>query len=195
MSTPSGSLSFDAARESMDVLRRQLDAFVEAWETTRARRTSIRSSRESGEIRRLTLVELIKVDLEYRWLSRGCPKRISEYFAEFPELVQDQHSVRPDLRRIPYSQAKRAAGRRRRVSARVSRPHGRDCVDPQHRAGVRNDGTFSSGEAAAGREIAAGDTIDDFELLSEAGGRRFCQGFSCPAEVDATDARRQDLGR
>ena len=41
---------------------------------------------ETGEIRRLTLVELIKVDLEYRWLSRGCPKRISEYFAEFPEL-------------------------------------------------------------------------------------------------------------
>ena len=41
---------------------------------------------QSGEIRRLTLVELIKVDLEYRWLSRGCPKRLSEYLAEFPEL-------------------------------------------------------------------------------------------------------------
>ena len=39
-------------------------------------------------MRRLLLVELIKVDLEYRW-GQGLQKRIAEYVAEFPELAEE----------------------------------------------------------------------------------------------------------
>ena len=178
MSTSSGSLSFDAARESMDVLARQLDAFVEAWESTTAPPDLKPFLPGAGEIRRLTLVELIKVDLEYRWLSRDCPKRISEYFTEFPELVAGPHSLRSDLRRIPYSQAERSGGRRRGVSARVSGP-----LRPKSRRSsissrLTKRPPSSVGRSSSGsRRSAAGDTIDDFELLSELGAGAFAKVF------------------
>jgi hypothetical protein len=35
------------------------------------------------------LGELIKIDLEYRWLRHNFPRRIEEYVAEFPELDED----------------------------------------------------------------------------------------------------------
>ncbi len=71
----------------MDVLAGFLDAFVSAWEASETPPELKPHLPVAGEIRRLTLVELIKVDLEYRWLSRGCPKRLTEYLAEFPELA------------------------------------------------------------------------------------------------------------
>src|SRR5262249_61414173 len=37
-------------------------------------------------LRRLVLIELVKIDLEQRW-SRNLPKRIEEYRDEFPELA------------------------------------------------------------------------------------------------------------
>ena len=40
-------------------------------------------------LRRLVLVELIKIDLEYRWQHHELPKQVEEYVEEFPELSQD----------------------------------------------------------------------------------------------------------
>src|SRR5262249_25652374 len=40
-------------------------------------------------LRRMTLVEAIKVDLEYRWQDGRAPKRVEEYLGEFPELADD----------------------------------------------------------------------------------------------------------
>jgi serine/threonine protein kinase len=37
----------------------------------------------------MTLIELIKVDLEYRWIHRRTPRTIEEYFADYPELARD----------------------------------------------------------------------------------------------------------
>ena len=89
----------------MDVLARQLDAFVGAWESTTSPPDLKPFLPAAGEIRRLTLVELIKVDLEYRWLSRDCPKRISEYFTEFPEYSKISIQNKPihiNFERIRY---------------------------------------------------------------------------------------------
>src|SRR5690606_31739579 len=41
---------------------------------------------EASGVRQVLLVELLKVDLEYRWLHRGLPKTVAEYLAELPEL-------------------------------------------------------------------------------------------------------------
>ena len=38
-------------------------------------------------VRHMALVELIKVDLEYRWQQRSLPKLLEAYAAEFPELT------------------------------------------------------------------------------------------------------------
>ena len=43
-------------------------------------------------MRRLLLVELIKVDLEYRW-GQGLEKRVSEYVVDFPELAEGKVPV------------------------------------------------------------------------------------------------------
>jgi hypothetical protein len=61
-------------------------------------------------LRKLTLIELIKVDLELRW-KENFPKRIEDYVAEFPEL--DSETGPPadlDLRGVPRP----PRGRRRR---------------------------------------------------------------------------------
>src|SRR5580693_8843008 len=72
----------------MDILAGFLDQFVTAWESSTAPPDLKSFLPAAGEIRRLTLVELIKVDLEYRWLNKSCPKRLTEYLTEFAELAQ-----------------------------------------------------------------------------------------------------------
>jgi predicted thioesterase len=42
-------------------------------------------------------VELIKVDLEYRWIHRKTPRTIEEYFADYAELARDVVNTHPDL--------------------------------------------------------------------------------------------------
>jgi len=69
VSKTDGSMALDQARQSMDVLASFLDAFVAAWEASPTPPDLNPHLPQAGEIRRLTLIELIKVDLEYRWLS------------------------------------------------------------------------------------------------------------------------------
>ena len=161
----------------MDVLARQLDAFVEAWETTAAPPDLKPFLPESGEIRRLTLVELIKVDLEYRWLSRGCPKRISEYFAEFPELVQNQ---------VPCDLIYEEFHIRKQSGQQVDAEEYLHAF-PGHTAEIASilnieqayetTAFFRRAKQQRVAGVAAGDTIDDFELLSELGAGAFAKVF------------------
>jgi eukaryotic-like serine/threonine-protein kinase len=66
-----------------------IDAFVAAWQNADAP-PAIGQFVPSGPpaLRRLTLVETIKVDLEYRWQARRWPKIVEEYVREFPELAE-----------------------------------------------------------------------------------------------------------
>ncbi|HEY2893510.1 MAG TPA: serine/threonine-protein kinase, partial [Pirellulales bacterium] len=67
-----------------------IDAFVTAWQDAQAPPTLADFvPLTPPALRRLTLVETIKVDLEYRWQGRRWPKTIEEYVAEFPELSDD----------------------------------------------------------------------------------------------------------
>jgi serine/threonine protein kinase len=177
VSTSSGSLSFDDAGPSMDVLARQVDAFVAAWEGDAAPPELKPFLPEVGEIRLLTLVELIKVDLEYRWLSRGCPKRISEYFAEFPELVQD---------RLPCDLVYEEFHIRKQSGQEVDANEYVQAF-PGHSAEIASilnieqayetTAFFHRAKRQLIEGIVAGDTIDDFELLAELGAGAFAKVF------------------
>ena len=177
VSTSSGSPSFNAAGESMDILARQLDAFIEAWEAAEDPPDLKPFLPDSGEPRRLTLVELIKVDLEYRWISRRCPKRITEYFAEFPELVQDQ---------LPCDLVYEEFHIRKQSGDEVNADEYLSAF-PGHTSEIASILNIDQGYQStsflrrAKREriekIAAGETIDDFELLSELGSGAFAKVF------------------
>lgn len=65
-----------------DVVKR----FALAWEKAGEPPALHRYASNSPELRRLSVIELIKIDLHYRWREFSHPKRLDEYVAEFPEL-------------------------------------------------------------------------------------------------------------
>ena len=65
-----------------------IDRFVAAWETaTEPPALTEFVPRGPANLRRLTLLEVIKVDLEQRWQGRRSPKLVEQYLEDFPELA------------------------------------------------------------------------------------------------------------
>jgi len=80
----------EKAGDTWDILAGQVQAFLQAWDS-RAEPPNPAEFLPKGTavLRRLVLLELIKVDLDYRW-SRGQSVRIvDDYLAAFPELAAD----------------------------------------------------------------------------------------------------------
>ncbi|MGH7127517.1 MAG: serine/threonine-protein kinase, partial [Planctomycetaceae bacterium] len=83
-----GPLTLDTAAQSLTVLAGYLEGFLEAWDRNGEPPSIAAALPDAGELRRVALVELIKIDLEYRWGEHNLPKRIDEYLEEFPELAE-----------------------------------------------------------------------------------------------------------
>lgn len=161
----------------MDVLAGFLDAFVEAWETSDSPPDLRPFLPEEGEIRRLTLVELIKVDLEYRWLNRDCPKRIFEYLAEFPELREGR--VPCDLLYEEFHIRKQSGQEVKADEYREAFPS--QAAEIASTLGIDQPYESSSLHRSNQRrrldEISIKDTIEDFDLLVELGSGAFAKVF------------------
>ena len=68
-------------------LTEHLDAWIAAWQgASEPPALDAFLPKDPGSLRRLTLIEAIKVDLEYRWQGLRWPKSIEQYQCEFPEL-------------------------------------------------------------------------------------------------------------
>src|SRR3984957_12893774 len=169
-------MALDQARQSMEGLASFLDAFVGAWETSTAPPNLNPHLPQVGEIRRLTLIELIKVDLEYRWLSRGCPKRLTEYIAEFPELQAGK--VPCDLIYEEFHIRKQSG---QNVSAEeYLQEFPGQTLELASMLGLKPYETTSFHKNNHARKLAGvqpGDTIDDFDLLVELGSGAFAKVF------------------
>ncbi len=176
MSTTDGSMALDQARQSMEVLASFLDAFVGAWENSPTPPDLNPHLPQAGEIRRLTLIELIKVDLEYRWLSRKCPKRLPEYIAEFPELQAGK--IPCDLIYEEFHIRKQSG---QDVSAEdYLQEFPGQTLELASILGLKPYETTSFHKNNQARKLAAvnpGDTIDDFDLLVELGSGAFAKVF------------------
>jgi serine/threonine protein kinase len=123
----------------------------------------------------LTLVETIKVDLEYRWRGRRWAKTVEQYQAEFPELASDgappcdviyeeyhvrrQHGDTVTIAEFCERFPSRADELRRLF--RVEAPTQTTVLVPAERAPV----------------FTAGQTVDDFDLLSPLGKGAFAMVF------------------
>jgi len=87
-SSPKPNLNSTAMWQSLAV---RVEEFVNAWEaaTMFPPELAPQLANVPDAERRLTLIELIKVDLEYRW-NRDVPKKTCEdYLADFPDLQED----------------------------------------------------------------------------------------------------------
>ena len=80
----------DNATVAWNELAERADALITAWQGDNLPPDLAQfPPAEPPHLRRLVLVELIKIDLEYRWQHHELPKQVEEYVEEFPELSQD----------------------------------------------------------------------------------------------------------
>lgn len=77
------------------VLASVVARFAREWETASAPPDLSAHLPDVPALRRISLIELIKVDLAYRWWRNDDPQRLAAYCAEFPELADQP--LPPDL--------------------------------------------------------------------------------------------------
>lgn len=78
-------LTFENSSQAWNDVCAQVEAFVQAWERADAP-PELRAFLPDRPWRRLVLIELIKVDLEYRWRRPELRRTLEEYAALYPEL-------------------------------------------------------------------------------------------------------------
>ena len=84
---PQTRLPADDGAETFSVLVNMVCRFVEAWDAAQSPPDLRQFVPADKGLRKLVLAELIKTDLEYRWVQFNFPKRLHEYRAEFSELA------------------------------------------------------------------------------------------------------------
>ncbi len=85
----------EQAQVTRTVLAQAVADFADEWESASEPPELAAHLPSVGALRRSTLIELIKVDLQHRSLRKHAGKRLDEYRAEFPEL--DIAPLPPDL--------------------------------------------------------------------------------------------------
>lgn len=169
--------TFDGTERTLMVLTECLEAFTEAWEGADEPPAPGDFLPATPEVRRVVLTELIKIDLEYRWLRRNLPKRVAEYYSEFTDLLGDVVPV--DLLYEEYHI--------RKQSGVVVDPQDYVEAYPQQAAELEqllrlgepyaSTALFSKESRARLEELAAGEQVDEFDLLLPLGKGSFASVF------------------
>ena len=183
-----------------------IDALSSAWELHfTGSRTEPRLAeylpKDDPEFAKLLLPELVKVDLEYRWQYGRTPRRVEEYVADFPTLGPVSQ-LRTDLIHEELQVRMQAGDRVTEAEIRRRFPQqatslcelvGGMAVTGSPTCTYYASTTKRSGEGAAGSgekgstpsrleeefelNFEPGQTIDDFQLLTELGHGAFAQVF------------------
>jgi serine/threonine protein kinase len=150
----------------------RLDAFARAWQTGPPDLAPFVPA-DPPAIRQLTLVELIKYDIDQR-LQRGLSRPLQDYFAAFPELVragppcdllyEDFHLRKRAGETVRPSDYYQQFPERARELARLL----------GGTASTRSTSVFSTRVPA---DAKPGDRLDDFELLALLGEGQFAKVF------------------
>ncbi len=169
------SLPFDDADAAYDLLAAHVERFVEAWDGSGGPPALVDFLPQgSPAVRRLGLIELIKVDLEYRH-QRGCLRSLDEYFDSFPELCA-AGEVPFDLIYEDFHIRKQGG------ETVVIQPYFERF--PQHRSrleqllGVGDPYRTTRAVPTSGTvEVGPGQQLDDFDLIKELGAGAFAKVF------------------
>ena len=162
-----GAFEPEVVTQHWDVLSQRIEKLVGAWERgSDAPRLETFLPAEPAMLRRLVLVELIKVDLEYRWQHRKLPKKIEDYLEQFPELREG--GVPADLIYEEFH-VRRCAGETVDMSDYYER-FPQQAVELGRLLGLDAEPRST---VLASREplqrVEVGATIDDFDLLTRLG--------------------------
>ena len=168
-------LNAENATQAWDDLAQRLDRFLASWEAGEEPLLTEFLPPEPHIHRRMVLIELVKIDLEQR-TGRGEPRPLESYTADFPELLENGE---PPCELI-YEEyhIRRGAGmtvtpqhyfeRFPRSAPALKRLMGTEGFSQTTRLG---------GAAPRIKGLAAGQTIDDFDLLVELGKGAFGSVF------------------
>jgi eukaryotic-like serine/threonine-protein kinase len=169
---PSDLAAEPTASRVWDAVADRLEAFARAWETGPPALHDFVPA-DPRVIRQLTLVELIKYDLEQR-LQRGLPRLLEAYFVDFPELVGNGPPC--DLLYEDFHLRKRA-GETVRPSDYYQRFPER-AVELERLLGgtasTRSTAMFSNRAPVTPKP---GDRLDEFDLLALLGEGQFAKVF------------------
>lgn len=131
---------------------------------------------EPADLRHLTLVELTKIDLDYRW-SLGLRKTLADYQAEFPELVgnlpatliNDEYQARRRAgESVSWEEYRQTYPDQARELTRLFPGRGIDTVSMQ---------PWKEERMVPGSEVLPGQVFDDFEVLELLGRGAFASVF------------------
>jgi serine/threonine protein kinase len=167
-------LNLDEADAAWDALAGRLEAFSEAWDAGQTPAVAEYAPASPPGVRRMTLVELVKYDLERRWQAND-HRRLETYLAELPELTvgdgppadllyeefhcRKQAGEAPDAEEY-FKQYPSQAGALRRLLGME-----------------RSDLTTAFYTAARVEELEVGARVDDFDLLARLGRGAFATVF------------------
>jgi serine/threonine protein kinase len=156
----------------------QIDALVAAWDNG-PRPPSLKELLPAApaESRRMMLIELIKVDLEYRWQQYDLPKRIEDYLAEFPELAEG-NSVSCGLIYEEYLIRRRTASPPKPDEYLRRFPH--QAEELRRLFTIQPSAVAATTTLAVGSRrppVDVGSRIDDFDILIRLGQGAFASVF------------------
>ena len=89
MSEPLQQRDSSDSQEMLTALTEVMEQFVSEWESKESPPDLKNYFQNQQQPNRFLLIELIKIDLEFRWQQFNFPKRITEYFEEFPTLLEE----------------------------------------------------------------------------------------------------------
>ena len=152
----------------------RLESFVAAWESGIVPSIVDHLPGEPAASRRLVLVELVKVDLEYRARAGQSP-RVEDYAARHPELAEEDG---PPVELICEEyHVRKSRGERVGLGDLCRRFPGRTREIWRWLGAAEGTMTTSLAADALRESFAAGQTLDDFQLLAEAGRGAFATVF------------------
>lgn len=165
----------ETADADFEVLTTHLEAFLEEWESLGFGPPLADHLPKSGlPLRRMVLIELIKVDLEYRHNSDGPVLSLEDYLAEHPELGQPD-GVPAELIYEEYH-VRRTTGQTVNVAECVARFPDRAAEINRIFQVDATDTMSASGEQLT-ESFHTGEQIDDFYLMSALGAGAFGSVF------------------
>ncbi|KAA8886139.1 serine/threonine protein kinase [Nocardia colli] len=152
-----------------------VERFAEAWQSADEPPDLLAYLPDSPGIRRVSLIELIKVDLANRWGRGAAPKRLAEYVADLPELRT--WPLPPDLIYEEFHVRRRAGSSVEVAEYTAAYPEQAEQLSEMLGTDDYHSTMMSAAEPVNLDDIEVGQKIDDFDLMTGLGRGAFARVF------------------